>query len=93
MTAVIQQVTLFLSFVVILAYIYRVVLNRSAFLYSIPVIVLMAHFCVFFIVKHCMNPLDINTWSSAIRLQTTLTFLAYGIYNIYRDRGHKWTRD
>ena len=87
MTGVIQAVTLVLSAATILLYAYRAIKRRSYLLISIPAIVLMAHFCVFFLVKGSIeNHLDINTWSSAIRLQTTLTFFSYAIYNIYRDR-------
>ena len=91
MTAALQQITLLLSFVVIVFYGYRIYHNKQALLISIPVIALMVHFCVFFLFKDCIpDKTTVNMWSSAIRLQTTLTFLAFAIYNIYRDRGRPW---
>jgi hypothetical protein len=81
----IQWITFIVAIVVILIRIKRC-LRYGKWLIAIPTITLMMHFVLFFSLKNLLSPLDVNSWSSIIRLQASLTFLILELYGYGRDK-------
>lgn len=61
-------------------------LKYGRWLIAIPSLTLMVHFVLFFALKSLFAPVEVNTWSSIIRLQASLTFLLLELYGHGRDK-------